>query len=204
MGYRHDIFISYRRDTEVLGWINDHFLPLLKTNVTFELGREPDVFVDQQLEVGGIWPFGLADSISRSRILISLWTKTYLFSEWCTLEMSHMLERDKKTGFRTPDNPYSLIIPVIIHDGETPPPEISLVQKIEITSFFTVRMHKYSESAEKLSQALYLKAGAIASAIRRAPEWEDNWKIDATNSFFKKYHDLNSPMQHEITKYTRS
>lgn len=202
MAYKHDIFISYRRDKEVLGWINSHFVPLLKTNVQFELGYEPDVFVDDQLEAAGVWPLLLADSISTSKILITLWTKTYLVSEWCTLELSHMLERDKLTGFRTQANPYSLIVPVVIHDGETIPAELSIVQRIEIKNFFTVRMHKDSESAEKLSQTLYSKAADIASAIKRAPEWEDTWGIDASNAFFQKYYRLIEPVQRELTTFT--
>lgn len=201
MSYQYDIFISYRRNKEVHNWINDHFLPLLKANVEFELGWEPDVFVDDQLEAGGIWPLHLANSISSSRILIALWTKTYLASEWCALEMSHMLERDK--GFRSQDQPYSLIIPVVIHDGETIPTELSIVQKIEIKNFFTIRMHKDSESSEKLSQALYAKAGDIAAAIKRAPNWEDAWRGEATNSFFKKYYNLQEPVQKELTTFTK-
>jgi hypothetical protein len=124
MPYKYDIFISYRRDKEVLSWINSHFVPLLKTNVQFELGREPNVFVDDQLESGGVWPLTLAEKIGCSKILIPLWTKTYLFSNWCTLEVSHMLERDNLKGFRSQAIPYSLVLPVIIHDGETLPPEL--------------------------------------------------------------------------------
>ncbi|MEO6166121.1 MAG: TIR domain-containing protein [Chitinophagales bacterium] len=202
MAYQYDIFISYRRNSELLSWINAHFIPLLKANVQFELGREPSVFVDQDINAAGVWPLILGESISKSRILISLWSKTYLVSEWCTIELSHMLERDQLKGFRTLENPYSLIVPVIIHDGETMPVELSIVQRIEIKNFFTVRMHKDSESSEKLSQVLYSKAKDIAAAIERAPAWENDWKIKAQNSFYKKFYSLNEPVQRELTTFT--
>jgi hypothetical protein len=201
MPYQYDIFLSYRRNTEVHHWIDEHFLPLLKANVAFDLGREPHVFVDDQLEAGGLWPIHLARSISSSRILIALWTKTYLVSEWCALEMSHMMERDK--DFRSQNNPYSLIIPVVIHDGETIPEELSIVQKIEIKNFFTVRMHKDSESSEKLSQALYAKAADIAGAILGAPNWKEDWQVKASNAFYKKYYNTQEPVQRELTTFTR-
>ena len=202
MAYQHDIFISYRRDPEVCEWINTHFKPLLKTNVKFELGKEPDVFVDDQLEAAGVWPLTLGNSIGSSRVLIILWTKTYLFSEWCSLEMSHMLEREKKKGFRTPAKPYSLVIPVIIHDGETMPAELSAVQRIDIHNFFTVRMHKESDSSEKLSKALLAKAADIADAINRAPAWEENWNIEAANEFYQKYYSNQTPVQQQLTTFT--
>ena len=201
MAYQHDIFISYRRNKEVLQWITDHFVPLLKANVQFELGFEPDVFVDDQLEAGGAWPLTLAKAIGGSRIIIPLWTKTYLDSQWCTLEVVQMLQRDKLTGFRTEAKPYSLILPVVIHDGETMPAEFSLVQRIEIKNFFTLRMHKDSEAAEKLSQALYARAQDIANAIKRAPDWKADWAVDASNQFFQQYYRSQESVQSDLPKY---
>jgi hypothetical protein len=59
MSYGHDIFISYRRDPETLTWIDEHFVPLLRLRVGMELGREPTIFIDAQIESGTSWPTSL-------------------------------------------------------------------------------------------------------------------------------------------------
>lgn len=198
MAYTHDIFISYGRDEEVRQWLIDHFVPLLKTNLRFELGREPNVFFDEQIKAGQIWPLRLAEAISKSRILIPLWTRTFLSSEWCALELSHMLARSRFKG----ESPYSLIVPVTIHDGETIPSDLSIIQKIEINKIFTVRMHRDSSSSEKLSQVLYSKASDIASVINKVPDWRNDWKIEAENVFFQLYYKQQNSSQRDLPTYT--
>jgi hypothetical protein len=56
MSYKHDIFISYRRNPETLAWIKDHFEPLLSLRVEFELQRRPTIYIDEQVESGTSWP----------------------------------------------------------------------------------------------------------------------------------------------------
>jgi len=47
MAYRYDIFISYKRHPETLGWIKKHFEPLLGHAVGMALGKEPAIFVHE-------------------------------------------------------------------------------------------------------------------------------------------------------------
>src|SRR5206468_1272389 len=113
----HDVFISYRRDDLTRAWIEKHFIPLLSTHVFLELGRHPDFYIDVQLESGTTWPLSLGTALGTSRIIIPLWSKTYLNSIWCSSEISHMLEREIKTGSRTVQKPGGLVFPTVIHDG---------------------------------------------------------------------------------------
>lgn len=177
MPYEHDIFISYRRNTETLAWIKRHFEPLLKLRVGLELGRDTDVYLDEQLESGTTWPVQLARELAASRILIPLWTKTYFNSIWCTEEMGHMVSREEETGRRSRDNPSGLIIPTIIHDGEQFPPNLSHMQRIEIQRFFNVRMREDSPRAEELDDVINGAAQGIANAISSATPYSATGRV---------------------------
>src|ERR1700733_9151758 len=101
MDYTHDIFISYRRDDQTRAWINKHFVPTLEHHVFMELGTKPTFFIDEQIEAGSTWPIALGSALGASKIILLLWSKTYLQSKWCATEISHMLEREARNGYRT-------------------------------------------------------------------------------------------------------
>jgi hypothetical protein len=186
MAYKNDIFISYRRDHETLEWINNHLVPLLSLRLGFELGRAPKIFIDTQLETGVSWKNQLGSELARSRILFVLWSGNYLNSEWCTLEMSLMLQRERKTKRRTAQNPRGLVIPAFIHDGEKFPYQASDIQYFEIQKSFNVRMAKDSLRAEELDAILTTQAPAIAKAIDKAPVWRKEWIQLTANDLYKQ------------------
>ena len=185
MAYKHDIFISYRRNEETLVWINNHFVPLLSLRVEFELGHKPIIFVDDQLESGVSWPLQLGTELGCSKVLIVLWTGNYLSSQWCTEEMSQMLERERETARRTIKNPRGLVIPGFIHDGEQFPFKASDIQYFEMQKCFNVRMAKDSRRAEELDEILATEAPAIAKAIRNAPAWRSAWTRRSAKRLYK-------------------
>lgn len=202
MAYKHDIFISYRRDKEAKRWIDNHFLPILKHKVRLELGRDPEIYIDDKLEAGVLWPKKLGEEISLSRILIPLWSGDYLNSVWCVREMSHMLEREVQTGCREGQNTTQLIFPVIVHDGDSLPQELQMIQYIDVKEYFNSRMNTYSESAEKLADEIRKAAAGIASLIKSAPQWQNNWQIDAENQFFNQYYIEVKTEQKGLSKYS--
>nr|WP_314498875.1 TIR domain-containing protein [uncultured Chryseobacterium sp.] len=201
MDYQYDIFISYRRDDLTLKWIETHLVPLLKLHIKMELGREPTIFIDSTLEQGSTWPIELGSALGRSRLIIPLWTKTYLGSVWCTHEISHMIEREKKCGFRTYQKPTGLIFPTIIHDGETLPLYLTTIQKTEIQECFNVRMSIDSPKAEVLDDKLRLMSITIAEAINAAPDWEEDWNLDAVDRLVQELHEQ-SHHQNQFPKFT--
>lgn len=50
--YSYDLFISYRRHPSWSNWVREHVCRLLDDYLTRDLGRQPHVFVDQQIEPG--------------------------------------------------------------------------------------------------------------------------------------------------------
>lgn len=202
MAYQYDIFISYRRDELTRKWIETHFVPLLRHHINLELGRNPEIYIDTQLESGTTWPISLGSALGASRLIIPLWTKTFLNSKWCSCEIGHMLEREKKNGFRTIDKPNGLVFPTIIHDGETMPISLATIQKIEIQECYNVRMSVDSPKAEILDDRLRPLGKAIAEAINNAPAWQQDWSIDAVNSFVQQFHIEEESTQSQTPKFS--
>jgi hypothetical protein len=183
MPYKYDIFISYKRDVETLGWIKEHIKPLLSTYVGLELGREPVIFCDDQLESGVTWPLDLGCCLGESRMMLSLYTKTYFYSEWCTKELAVMLERERAEGFRTPARREGLVVPAVLHDCETLPEGVASIQSRSIQKCFNVRMRRDSDRAERLADELAELAKPIAKAIEFAPSWRSEWSINTGLAF---------------------
>jgi hypothetical protein len=202
--YQYDIFISYRRDDQTKAWIAKHFVPLLNHHVFNELGYHPVFYIDDQLESGVSWPFALGHALGTSKVIIPLWSKTYLNSVWCTCEISHMLERESKVGCRTIERPEGLIFPTIIHDGETLPASLSSIQKIEIQECFNVKMSPDSPKAEILADRLKPLGKAIADAILNAPECEADWRIESANAFYNTFYVQQGAQQTVSPKFTNS
>lgn len=202
MSYRHDIFISYRRNKETLEWIQRHFLPLLSLRVGLELPHQPRIFLDQQVNSGSSWPLQLGTELGCSRILVILWSGNYLHSEWCTLELSHMLARERETGRRTVDNPKGLCIPAVVHDGEVLRATLPDIQHFDIKDYFNVRMARESKRAEELDFILTQEAPAIANAILSAPPWRAKWPMKAAIDFYKTLFREEEPTQKRPPRFT--
>jgi hypothetical protein len=188
MAYLHDIFISYRRRPETLSWIRKHFVPLLEVRLEFELGRKPNVFVDDMIESGTSWPASLGVALGSSRIMIALWSGNYLSSRWCVEELSHMLGREKAAGLRSVEREHGVIVPAFIHDGQKFPKALQHIQYFEIQKWFNLRMARDSARAEELDAVMAEQAPAIARCIEHAPPWRKQWPTQAARRFFKQLH----------------
>jgi hypothetical protein len=201
--YLHDVFISYRRDDLTKEWIEKLFIPVLESHIFYELGRRPVFYIDAQLESGTTWPIALGQALGTSRTMITLWSKTYLNSVWCTCEISHMLEREMRVGLRTLQKPDGLVFPTVIHDGETMPVNLTSIQKFELQDCFNVKMSPDSPKAEVLSEKLKSLGKAIARAIENAPDCQDDWKIEVANTLFNQFYISSQPYQNQAPKFTQ-
>jgi len=202
MAYQHDIFISYRRNPETLSWLTEHFVPLLKLRVEQELNREPEVYVDEQVEVGASWPLDLGVALGCSRTLIALWSGNFLASVWCTAELSHMLGREREADLRTLAKPHGVVIPAFIHDGEKFPPDLAHIKPFKIQKCFNVRMARNSQRAEELDAALAEQAPAIAACIENAPQWRQKWPEAAAHDFYTRFHQAAGPEQTTVPRFS--
>lgn len=185
MDYRFDIFVSYRRSSETQVWLDRHFLPLLELHVRDELGRDLKVYWDKSIEAGTSWTTELAHALGDSRILMPLWSGSYLSSDWCSIELGGMLDRQRETGCCCHDHPHCLVIPAVIHNAPFPG-ELAGIQKFDIIGGYNVRMAYDSPGAQMLETVIRGRAAGIARCIENAPPWNAEWSRTAAETFKKR------------------
>jgi hypothetical protein len=192
-GYNYDVFISYQRRGETLEWVKSHFEPALYHSLAIELDRKPKIFVDYKLWAGTTWPVELGQKLATSRIIVSLWTRNYLKSDWCALELAHMLAREEETGRRSEQYPTGVIAIPIIHDGKTLPAELRMIQTFEVQKYFNPRMRKDSKKSERLWDVVSENAEALAALVEAAPEWKQEWSTSAVQDFYEMFRSTSPP-----------
>jgi TIR domain len=202
MSYDYDVFVSYRRAGNARKWVKNHFVPTLEDCLAYELISPPRVFADSQLESGTTWPPDLGQKLGASRMLISLWSKEYLNSKWCSMELAHMLAREKELGFRTAEKPGGLIAIAVIHGDEELPKPLGAIQTFQIRDYFNTRMRVDSELAEQLEKALRAEAPTLAKIISLAPEFQVNWSANAAQEFYDAFNQPNPPSQDRGPTFT--
>jgi hypothetical protein len=168
--YENHIFISYRRsDADWVRWTRENFVRALTSLLRLRLGGVK-VFMDETIEDGASWPNHLALSLSRSRIMVAVLSRDYFQSDWCRLELALMHHRETTGNFRTPANPWGLIIPVIIDDGDCFPPEVQAMQGEPLHSFANPFIRPDSPKQEALAEVLRNKlCASIERALAVAP-----------------------------------
>jgi hypothetical protein len=201
--YEYDVFISYRRAGNAQHWVEEHFAPTLEDCLATEMVNAPRLFFDQQLEIGTTWPPDLGAKLANSRMLLSLWSKNYLSSLWCTMELAHMLAREEECGLRSATNPSGLVVIGVINDGEKMPADLGAIQKFEISNFFNTRMRKDSEAAADLEAALRSHAPTLAQIIENAPKFQPAWTAAAASRFFKAFKQTVAPSQDVPPSFTQ-
>ena len=202
MSYEYDIFLSYKRSADTIRWIEEHFQPLLKHAVDFELGRDTKIFWDSNLPEGGSWPLALGQALGSSRIILPIWTKNYFNSDWCVRELSLMLDRERITGRRTPDTSLGMIVPVVIHDCESLEPSIDHIQRYNLSHCYNPRMSREGGKAETLYDNLKDLAPSIGKAIDNAPDWMKEWPQDAADQFMSSLLRSDQPRQTTLPRFS--
>jgi hypothetical protein len=176
MPYEHDVFLSYSRHGEWPEWVREKFLPLLRHWLGEELGREANVFFDQEMEAGQAWPQRLQRAVTRSRALVPLWSRMYFASDWCLREMSMMVAREAHLGFGTRAKPGRLVVPAAIHDGDDFPEPAIQIHMFPLQHLANVRIANGGLLHEQFDHAVREWTPSIKRAINRAPAFDETWQ----------------------------
>lgn len=187
MAYEFDVFLSYRRHGEWPAWVNDVFRPLLYHWLGEELGSEPHIFVDRDIETGDSWPARLGHAIGHSRALVPLFSRQYFSSPWCQRELGLMFARESRCNLRTSEWPHGLIVPAHIHDGQDFPQRVKGIQGAQLQPYTNVRLARGSQTEELLSDEIRKWVPDIANTVRRAPEYDPSWATLAVQSFMDEF-----------------
>lgn len=117
MGYKYDIFISYKRDEGVLEWLEEQFIPKLKKRLQGFFSEEVKIFYDRTLNEGYLPKTAIEDALKHSKILIPILAPPYFRSQWCSAEWKTFEAREKELGL--PATGSSLRIPIRLLDCES-------------------------------------------------------------------------------------
>jgi hypothetical protein len=145
--------------------------------LTETLPHEPRIFVDQvSIDDGDVWPMRLEQALLKSRLLVAICSPSYFRSKWCVAELISMLERDKVLGLRSPERPWSLVLPIRFHDGSSFP---DIIQQLQMRDFrkFNVPVTVFQETRKypKFIREVQDFADAIAVSLDRVPDWNAGW-----------------------------
>lgn len=173
--YDYDVFVSYRRHGLWLPWVQSNFEPLFRHWLGEELGRPARVFIDYITPAGNTWPLGLAKALATSKSMVCLLSRTYFSSTWCVTEFGQMRAREEKLGLRVPARPDGLIVPATLHDGDSFPSEVRVIQQAQLQAYANTRMAPNSPRAEELERAIRAWVPDVAAAIGRAPVFDPTW-----------------------------
>jgi len=173
MSYQHDVFISYRRQELWTPWTRDHFKKLLEAFLQQELGKKPDIFVDERIQVGMDWVDALGEHLATSKVLVVIFSGDYFTSDWCLHELDLMLERSIAAS---KDNQHiHLIIPVIVHDGDLIPSEAKRIQYTDMAKFRIACINEATPDYHEFSKAMAKLAPQVAGVINSAPDFNSKW-----------------------------
>jgi hypothetical protein len=176
-GYEYDVFLSYKRDDLMDGWLDDHFVPFLRTFVSNALARSVRIFIDRDgIDTGDSWPLRLGHALSRSRCLVGIWSPLYFQSSWCRRECAVMMNRERRLGFRTSSNPGGLVVPVNVFDGEHFPDVAGRIQCLDCRQYWIVgEGFRKTERYVDFQDVMREWANDVAKAVSSAPPWQPNW-----------------------------
>jgi hypothetical protein len=176
--YEFDVFLSYSRKGSSPAWVHNHFLPKLRDCITDEIGREPTVFVDQEMETGTVWPTRLAQVLTRSKILVSIYSAQYFQSKWCQAEWRSMAERERLLGLASPELARGLILPVLYSDSQNFP-EYGLDRMWHDMKGLDVPEPMFQQSLDFLEfhRRMRMIATDIEQLLKDAPPWQPDWPV---------------------------
>jgi hypothetical protein len=140
--------------------------------------------MDEKIEAGASWPGDLALNHARSKLLIAVLSRDYFQSDWCRLELALMYDREKTAGLRNKENPFGLIVPLVIDDGDQFPAEIQEIQGQKLHDFANPFMRPDSPKQEELAEVLRsLVCPTIERMLKRVPAFDPSWEAAAHDKF---------------------
>ena len=179
--YVYDVFLSYRHGLPFGPWVRDNFRHLFAAYLEQALLRPPVIFWDEtSIKPGDAWPHRIKRALALSRCLVPIWSPGYFISEWCVRECCVMLNREGKFGYRTPENPSGLVVPVRVFATEHLPATIQKLitetQYLDAQDYVSsVANYNTTPECAKLEKELKKWVFGVAAIVNSAPTWEQAW-----------------------------
>lgn len=181
MNYKYDIFLSYTRKHPHSQWVNDVFFPLFVPYVEDALNSKIKVFKDdREIQAGSDWEHIILNSLLHSRVMVPILSPSYFMSEWCRREFQVFHYRQIKQGFMCEKNPYGLIVPVRINDGDFFPDCVKKIQSLDCRNHFRIgEGFKMTIRYIELQDKLISWANEVAQALINSKK--TSFKLESIN-----------------------
>jgi hypothetical protein len=190
-GYQYDVFLSYSRAQQWPTWVERTFLPIVEHWLSAELGRDVRIFHDMRsISIGQHWPNELEYGLAASRIMITLWSRSYFRSDWCRRELGALMCRAEHQRSRGLTG--QIIFPIAIHDSTRAdvPSAARDLQLQKIQQFADPFIHQDSPMREELSRNLRPLCQQAARQIAAVPDESYVWPLPDYSDFVRR---LTSP-----------
>lgn len=156
-----------------------YFLPLFEGYLGQEVvdkctDRHPDrmLFLDvEDVQPGMRIPPRVKHGIKHARCLVALVSPQYFCSEWCVVEWDSFMRRGQEEG-------RELVVPVIVHDGETVRTAISDTMCLNLRDYVTdAEAFKRSRKYMPFEKKVRALAERVAGIVKNAPEWKAEFPV---------------------------
>lgn len=95
-----------------------------------------------------------------------------------------MFHREKAAKIRTSGNPWGVIFPVVIDDGNCFPSEVQAIQAEKLHAYANPFMRLDSPRQEELAEVLKSKfCAVIEQALEKVPKYDETWEEVAHEQF---------------------
>jgi hypothetical protein len=176
--YEFDVFLSYSRKGGSPGWVQNHFLLKLRDCLTDEIGYVPNIFIDYEMEPGTVWTHNLEQALTRSKLLVSIYSPQYFRSEWCLAEWRSMAEREQLLGLASRDLNQGLIVPVLYSDSDNFPVYGKDRMWHDMKGLDSPDpMFQQTPDWLEFHKKMRRIAANIADLLDKAPPWRPDWPV---------------------------
>jgi MinD-like ATPase involved in chromosome partitioning or flagellar assembly len=162
--YLFDVFVSHDRSTPafVLDFVQD-----LKTELTAQLGREADFFVDiGEIRTGEVWDQEIGEALVHSRTLVVLLTSTYLNSPTYAREAVTFVQRAHETRA-------TVLFPVVVR-GDEPPVWLADFKWLDLRLSAIAKVSS-SHLPGRPQREITRLASLLSDGIAKAPPYNRHW-----------------------------
>ncbi len=179
--YEWDVFLSYEPVKTFNEWREEIFLEPFEEFLRQRLLRPAKIFERKELCASEDVPVSVKNALARSRCFVGICSPTYFNCYQCRYELSVMLRRERRFGYRTPNNSNPLILIANVFDGEKFPVSVSRMLRREWDfNGLTSLGIRFGRKSHLLEEKIRELAKAVEQAINAPPAWENTLFDDLT------------------------
>lgn len=171
--YKWDVFLSYEPVKIFDEWREEIFLQLFEELLRQRFLRPVKIFDRKEFYTGEDVYSHVKNTLAYSRCFVGICSPTYFNCYQCRYELSVMLKRERRLGYRTAANPNYLILIAKIWDGDQFPNHVMSMGNNWDFNGLTSPGIRYGRKSEILDEKIDQLVTATEKAINSSPPWNN-------------------------------